>query len=326
VSLFGRKSILGLDIGSTMIKAAELRKQNGRVVMERAAVAAMPAGAFSGGLILDLPAMTACVRDFCKDQGLRTRQVAFAVEGDDVFLARVKLQKGSEENLRAQICQETARLAPFPISGASVDYHVLDAPADSGWLDVLVVAAARAKIRRMQDLLRRAGKIPVLADSTACALANAFDFNYQPAPAEVTALVHLGPAMMTVCIVRGSVPLVAKDLPLALPHFTEEEWSLTDRIAVHLERVFELMDDIADEHPLEPRSSEIRRLVLSGGAAHLRGLNEVLQDRIQIPFEEMNPLRKLPYEGSDPLSRLIWDNVHCLPVAVGLALRGCDEL
>ena len=138
------------------------------------------------------------------------------------------------------------------------------------------------------------------------------------------ALLHLGAATLTLSIVRGSTPVLAQDLPLSRSQLTVEEMSLTDRIAVHLERLFEQMDEIADDHPLEPRSSQIQRLLLSGGGARLKGLPQVLKSRIRLPFEEMNPFRRIEFESPEALSLLVWDEAHTMPVAVGLALRGFD--
>jgi Tfp pilus assembly PilM family ATPase len=212
------------------------------------------------------------------------------------------------------------------VEPTNFDFEVLDNFSDSQWIDALVVAAKPGRVERLHDLIKRAGKTPALVDSTACALVNAYAYNYEPQSTEIIGLLHLGASAMTVCIVRGSTPVLAKELSLARTQLNNEEWSLTDRIAVNLERVFELMDEVADEHPLEPRSSQIQRLLTSGGAAHARGLGEMLRNRIRLPFGELNPFHRIEFDGSNGLSRLVWDHAHCMPVAVGLALRGFEQL
>ena len=308
-----------------MVKAVALRKRDGRLVAERAAIAAMPAGALSDGVFLDPPAVSATIRKFCRDQRFRGNRVAVGLAGQDVFLTRLKVERAASESLETKMRAEAARVAPFPLENANLDFQVLDTFSNSTWVEALVAVAGRGKIDRLQDVLAGAGKTLVVVDSTACALANAFQVNDDPSPTQITTLLHLGAATMTVVIVRGATPLVTRDLSLAPSQFAEEEWSLTDRVVVQLERVFETMDEIADEHPLEPRSHEIERLLLSGGAARVLGLQEALKNRIELPFEEMNPFRKIELDSSDALSRLVWDHVHCMPVAVGLALRGLNE-
>ena len=319
----GGNSLLGLDVGSSMLKAVSLRKKGQALLVESAGIIATPAGAISGNLFLDAPAVSSCIRKLCRRQGLAAKRVAVSLAGEDVFVARLKVERNGEEDLEKRIRAEAARSVPFPLEQANVDYQVLEKSSDAKWAHALVVAVPSGRVYRFQDLIRGAGKTVMVVDSTACALANAFQVNYRPAPSEVTALVHLGAAWMTLCIVRGSIPIVTKDLPLAPSRYAPAP---LDRIAVELERLLESMDEIADEHPLEPRSSQIKRLMLSGGGARMRGLDEVLRDRIGLPFEEMNPFLNIQPKNSDSINRLVTDHLHCMTVAVGLALRAFEEI
>ncbi len=321
---FGTAPLVGLDIGSATVRAVGLRKKNNRLLVERAAIAALPDGAVSGGVFTDPPAIAECIRGLCRDHGLRGKQVAVALAGEDVFVTRLKLERRSKTTIEAQVREEAARLAPFSLDQAPLDFQVLETFSDAQWVDVLVVAAKAGKIERLRDLLERAGKTPAVVDCVACGLANAYEFNYQPAPTDLVAVLHIGAAIMTVCIVRGSSPVLAQDLPFSSAHLTSEELTQTDRVAVSLERLFEQMDEIADERPLEPRSSQIQKLLLSGGGVRLKGLSQMLKSRIRLPFEEINPFRRIEFESSEALSLLVWDEAHAMTVAVGLALRGFD--
>ena len=307
-----------------MVKAVTLRRKRGQVVVDRAGLMAMTSGAILGRQFLDPPAVADCVKRLCKDLGMRGAQAAVAVAGDEVAHARLKVARASGNLLEALVRQELGRTAPFALEQALVDFQVLDNFAHSQWVDVVAVAASRAAIERLAQVLERAGKSAAIVDSTACALANVFEVNYQPASNEMTALLHLGAATMTVCILRGATPLVIRDLTLEATTPWREQPAPAERVVVELERVLEQLDEIADDHPLEPRSKQIARLLLSGGGIRLRGLEEVLRARLRMPFEELNPFRKIEFIGSDALGRLVWDHVHCMPVAVGLALRGLD--
>jgi len=327
VAFFGKSPLFGLDIGSSAIKAVRLRKKQGTIHAERAGITAMPAGALSGGQFLDPPAVANAIRKFCRRQRLGGRQVAVAVGGEDLFLTRLKLPRGADnDDVGARVLSEAISMAPFPLHQANLDFHTLNDSADTGMIDALVVAVKRARVESLREVLHRAGKTPIVVDSTACCLANAFQFNYDPEPGEISALLHLGADMMTICIVRGSTPLLSRDLPLAPPLYSDENWNLSERVAVQLERVFEMLDEIADEHPLEPGSSKISRIWLSGGGTRLRGLEEVLRDRIRLPFEEMNPFRNIQFDSASEGGQAVLGYGHCMAVAVGLALRNFDEL
>jgi type IV pilus assembly protein PilM len=307
-----------------MVKAVTLRRKGTKIVVERAGLMAMPGGAISGRQILDPPAVSDCVKRLCKDLGLRGRRVAVAVAGDEVAHARLKVERSSVEALETLVRQELARVAPFPLEEALIDFQVLDNFAHSQWLDAVAVAAKRAAVERLEQVMERAGKQVTVADSTACALANIFEINYQPASNEITALLHLGAGTMTVCILRGPTPLVVRDITLETTQPWREQAGSAERVAVELERLLEQMDEIADDHPLEPRSKQVSRIMLSGGGIRLRGLEEVLRTRLRMPLEELNPFKSIEFAGSDALGRLVWDHVHCMPVAAGLAMRGLD--
>src|SRR5262249_4775776 len=165
--------------------------------------------------------------------------VALAVTGKDVFVGRIKLEQPGGPGLEKRIREEMARLVPFPLDEARLDFEILKNHEDSQWVDALAVAARRRHVDSLVQLAARLRKTPLVVDATACALANAFEFNYQPGVSAVTALAHLGAAWMTVCILRGSTLLLAKDLSLEPAPFREKEWSLSDRIAALLEGILE---------------------------------------------------------------------------------------
>ncbi len=319
---FANASVIGLDVGSGLVKAVTLRRKGKRLLVERAGLAAMAGGAISGRKFLDPPAIADCIRRLCKDLGIRGRRAAVALAGDEVLHARLKVERTSLESLETLVREELSREASFPLSEAVIDYQVLDNFSHSQWVDVVAVAGRQAAVQRHQQVLERAGKSAAVVDSAACALANAFDVNYLPAANEITALMNLGAATITVCVLRGSTPLLARDVTLDATKPWREQEAPAERVAIELERVFEEMDEIADDHPLEPRSRQIARVMLSGGGIRLRGLEDVLRARLKLQFEELNPFRKIEFTGTDSLSRLVWDQVHCMPIAVGLALHG----
>jgi type IV pilus assembly protein PilM len=307
-----------------MVKAVALRQERSLVIAERAGIAAMPDGAVSEGAVLDPAAAATAIGRFCRQQGLGGRRVAVAAAGEDVVILRLKLPRAETESLRAQLPEEIALQLPFPVGQATVDFQVLDDLPQSEWVQALVVAAKREKVERLRETVARAGKTAVVVDATACALSNVFEFNYEPPGSEISALLDLGATTVTVCVVRGATPLLARHLRLACTPLTEQEWSLADRIAAQVERVFEQMDEVAEESPLEPGSGDVARLWLSGGAARLDGLEPVLRSRFRLPIEEIDPFRKIEVADAGPIRRVLEDHRQRLAVAVGLALRGLD--
>lgn len=320
--LFSASPLIGLDIGSSTVKAVALASRDGKVIVERAGLAPMPGGAFSHGALLDPPAVVASIRKLCRQARLRSRRVAVAMSGPSVFLSRLTLLRSagsSLDSLESEVRREMAPLTPFPLAEAVVDFHSLGDAVGSPCLEVLAVAARLDEVQLWRRTLARAGRSAAVVDAAPCALANAFEFCCQPPPEELAVLLHVGAATMTACIVRGAAPLAARDVAFSLPAMGGP-----DRIAVELERMLEQLDDAADERPLQPRSSQLARLWLSGGGSRLPGLLATLSSRFRLPIEEMNPFSRIEFGAADKLSRLIRDHAHCMTLAVGLALRGLD--
>jgi type IV pilus assembly protein PilM len=307
-----------------MLKAVRLARKGERFVVEGAAIEATPAGAINGTTLVDPPALADAIRRLCRDRKLAGKRVAAALSGQDIFVARLKVERNQSDSLEGRLRAEAASIAPFPLEGAALDYHVLDNFSHPDWVDALVVAAPPGRVDRLVDLLHRARKSLAVVEATACALVNVFQVNYEPAPTEVTALVHAGASTLSVVIVRGSAPVLARDVLLASSAMSPAVPSAPERVVVELERTFERLDETADDHPLEPRSSQIQRILLSGGAARTRGLEEMLRSRIKLPFEAMNPFRNVDFQNGSGSHRLVWDHLHCMPIAVGLALRAFD--
>jgi len=326
VNWLGPSRPFGLDIGSTVVKAVELKQSGSAVTVSRAALLAMPAGTFSSGVVLDPTAASAIIRQLCRDNQFRSKRVITVPTGGDEFFARLKVERKGGQALDVRVREEVAKLAPFPLETAQVDFELLDNSLDLDWFSVLAAAARKEKIDRLQELLSRAGKTAAVVDVTACAMVNAFERNYLPKPEAVTALIDIGASGMTVCVVRGSTPLVAEYFPLAARSLAlrMEDADPASRIVLELEKLFKRMDEKADGHPLDPRSKQVERLLLSGGGSRTSGLAVLLRDRLGIPFEEMNPFRKIEFDSSKAMSRVVWDHSYCMVIALGLALRGLD--
>ena len=154
-----QKPVVGLDIGSSSIKAVELKEiQAGLRAGELWPGAAGPGhrrgrrdhgcAAGGGGHRHDL-------RSASKS---RRAAVATAVSGHSVIVKRVSLPLMSEEELYDRIQSEASQHIPFDIADVNLDYQLLES-LDSQ-MDVLLVAVKKDKILNHTNVLAQAGKTP----------------------------------------------------------------------------------------------------------------------------------------------------------------------
>ncbi len=149
---------LGVDIGSTSLKIAELSQDRSGVLIQRLVEAPLDVGP-------DTPAETRwaavvqTLRDVLREHKFGTRQAVFALPGHAVFVRRVRLPRTSEERLERIIRFEARQQIPFPLEQTILQYQI--APTDvEDEVEVLLVAIKRDIVENYMGLIR---KLPLRA-------------------------------------------------------------------------------------------------------------------------------------------------------------------
>jgi type IV pilus assembly protein PilM len=312
-----RKEMLGVDVGSTLIKAVLLSQRQGNIVLKQAVLGPTPPGVLTAGEMTDAITVANSLRKLCKEYRLGTRQVAVAVSGEKVYTQFEALPREFEGDLEGFVHDAIMKVIPYPFDGAAFDYERF--PGDAAGAGVIWVSSASEQVEWVRETVTLAGKVPAVVDAQACALANAYTFNHKPSKDETVVLVHIGPRRMTVALVRGSVLLCSRDATLSRNQATNEAGEL-DALAVReLDRRWDLL--LQRAAPGKPQ-----KLYISGGAGQSEELREALHQRTGLAVEELNPFQGISYSpGSEP-GRIAKEHGVTLAVAVGLALRGFDEI
>jgi len=312
-----RRELLGVDVGSSLIKAVLLSQRQGSIVLKQAVLGPTPSGSVTAGELTDAISVASSLRKLCKDYRLGTRHVAIAVSGEKVYTQFEALPREFEEGLESFIHDAIMKVIPYPFDGAAFDYERL--PAEGLVDGVLWVSSSAEQVEWAREAVTLAGKVPAVVDAQACALANAFTFNYQPPGDQTAVLVHIGPRRMTIALVRGAVLLCSRDATLSRDQPTLGGGVLTGLAARELDRRWDLM--LQRAAPGKPQ-----KLYVSGGAAQSVELRDALSERTRLPVEELNPFWRISYSPETEPGRVAQEHGATLAVAVGLALRGFEEL
>ena len=343
-----RNGLVGLDIGSSAVKAAELRRRGRAWVLAAFAGVPLPAGAVDGGIIADGDAVAAAVRELFERHAFRVRAVAVALAGSAVMVRRITLPKMSAAELDGSIFWEAKQHIPFPAEEVALDYQVLDAAVgqpDGGTREVLLVAARRERVAAYADVVRRAGCTAAVVDVDVFALRNAYALNYDVEQAGVVALLDVGAAAASVTVVAGGQPLCTRELPLGGRTYLEALQQQLGLEAVAAEQILQgrpAAGLVPEEAAPVIRSvnanlvSEVGRtlelfrttipaggvgsLVLSGGVARVAGLAGALAGGLKVGVSLLDPFRRLTPRGARS-GGLREEDGPLAAVAVGLALR-----
>jgi len=344
----GSKTIVGLDIGSSSIKAVELKKSRGGIELSHVGVEPLANDVVVDSMIMDSPAVASAITKLFTESGIKSRAVATSVSGHSVIVKRIPVPTMTEDQLADNISTEAAQHIPFDIADVNIDYQILSDDLSGPQMDVLLVAVKKDKILNYTNVLSMAGKAPTIVDIDVFALQNCYEYNYEPSPASTVALLNLGASVMNINILKGSTPLFTRDVSVGGHQYTdalqkELDLSFEDAESLKLgEKVGTVSEDaklpilqqVTEIIVLEIQKTfdffrataageHIERIFLAGGSSKVPGLMEALRQEFSLPVEVLNPFAKItPATSSDLIER----NAGQLAVAVGLALRSFEDL
>src|SRR5689334_22261265 len=128
--MFGSgKSIVGLDIGSSCIKAIELKKSKGEIVVSHLGVEPLASDIVVDSMIVDSGSVSSAISKIFSQHGIKTRSVATSVSGHSVIVKPIKVQPMSEGELAEGITTEASQHIPFDIADVNLDFEILN-PGD----------------------------------------------------------------------------------------------------------------------------------------------------------------------------------------------------
>jgi type IV pilus assembly protein PilM len=347
---FGKsKTIVGLDIGSSSVKAVELAVKPKGIELHHLGVAPVPPEAIVQGAFLNSGAITDAIRQALDEGKIKSKSVATAVSGHSVIVKKISLPAMSREELEESIRWEAEQYIPFDINEVNLDFQILESSEDEGQMDVLLVAAKKDLIDDYVQVITDSGLQPVVLDVCAFAVQNAFTANHNIGPDEVVALVNVGSQVVNINIVAGGVPAFTRDISTGGNAYTEEiqkalsvSWEEAERIKIGGGSAEQSQDVVPQEVEQAMRGvtdtvigeisrsldffaataadARISKVVLSGGGCMISGFDAAFRGKTNLPVERLNPLdRMIPSSRFDASMLEHWG--PALGVGVGLAMR-----
>jgi type IV pilus assembly protein PilM len=350
MALFAKpKTVVGLDIGSSAVKAVELKRSGKGYKVTAFGAEPIPPDAIVDGAIIDAGSVADAIRRvFEGKKAFKSKEVCGSLSGNAVIVKKITLPVMTETELAESIYWEAEQYIPFDIQDVNLDYQILDpgtGPNSRGSMDVLLVAAKKEKISDYTNVISQAGRTPVVIDVDAFALQNAFEVNYGLDAAKVVVLLNAGASAINVNILQGDQSVFTRDISIGGNAYTEavqkeldlpfesaeqlkkgipvdgatyEEaqpvlHAVTENVLLEIQKTFDFFKASAS-------TDQIDRIMLSGGASRVDGFRQMLQERFNAPVEEFDPFRTVTWD-SKKLAGEPADMAPTAAVAVGLALR-----
>ena len=316
---------MGLDIGTSGVRAAELALGADGARLERFGQVALPSGAVRDGEVVDPEAVAAAVRLLWAQAKFSSRKVVVGVANQKVVVRQVDLPWLPLSELRASLAFQVQDYLPMPVEQSILDVHPLEEftnDAGARMLRVLLVAASREMVDSALQAVASAGLQPTMVDLNSFAVLRSQAHAGSGFGLEAEALVDVGASVTNIIVHQGGVPRFVRILLMGGGDITD---ALAERLGVPLEqaeqvkqttglslvqgsydaspaaRVLEatgsaLVEEVRgslDYYLAQNGAVRIGRVVLSGGSSRLFGLVERLSAATRLPVEVARPLSLL---------------------------------
>ena len=346
------RSAIGLDIGTSGVRAAELSFGKGQVTLEKFGQVALPEGAVRDGEVVDPDAVAAAIRQLWAHTKFSGKKVVVGVANQKVVVRQVDLPWQQTDDLKKSLAFQVQDFIPMPVEQAVLDFHPLEELNDdkgTRLLRGLLVAASRDMVLGSIEAVQKAGLSAQMVDLTSFAVIRALsDSDHLGLGSSVDALVDVGARVTNIVVHQGGVPRFVRILlmggqdvtdavaermgvPYAQAEALKQQLGLNGGEGLDAQAATRVIDATAaafideirgslDYYLASTGSSPISRLVLTGGGARLAGLAQRLQAATRVPVEQGNPIRPLQVgrTGLTPEQIAFVEPLAVVPV--GLAL------
>jgi len=341
---FGKSNrILGLDIGSSEVKAIELQATGDGFAIT----------GFASSKVKTPDEVKFAIKEVYRAGGFKTKRVVTSVSGRSVIVRYVTMLQMGKEDLQSAIRYEADKYIPFEVEEVQLDCQILEENVGKGEGDqpemkVLLVAVKRQMIEDNVALLKDCGLQPAVIDVDAFALGNAFELRSVITHREkeyedkVIALIDIGGNKTNINIMKGKTSCFTREVYLAGNDFTEaiarrlgvEEGEAEalkcdprDRVGEIEECILPTLDDLGNEIQLSfdyfenQFDKEVEEVYISGGSAKLPGLARTFEGNFDKPIVFWDPLENLQIRGDRIDEKALRSRSGQLAVTVGLASR-----
>ncbi|MCW2566246.1 MAG: type pilus assembly protein PilM [Mycobacterium sp.] len=351
-----RRTAVGLDIGTSGVRAAEVTHGKDHVTLERFGQVALPLGAVVDGEVMDVEAVAAALKRLWAATRFRTKKVALGVANQRVIVRQVELPWLPPAELKASLPYQVQDFIPMPVDQVLLDYHPLEeitTEAGGRAVRALLVAASKEMVWRSVDAVRKAGLQPVMVDLVPFAVLRSMtQFDHLGLESgEAEAIVNVGASVTNLIVHTGGVPRFVRIIPMGGGDITD---ALAERLGVTLDeaeaikqvtgfaahdadfgagpeaKVIEatggtFVDEVRtslEYYKTQPTAYPIGRIVLTGGGTRLTGLADRLAQATRLRVQDGSVLGtvRLGKLGLDQDQLAYVDPLASVPVGLAMGV------
>lgn len=341
--------VFGLDISDSFIRLAEVDRRGPRLTLPVRGEIPVPAGLIVDGEIMNQEDVSGLLRQLVRAAGLRTKQVVAAIPERHSFIKLISLAAEVDDHeLDAAVKNEAVQHLPYALEEVYFDWHRLPTANSLGQRQVVIGAAPRPIVDSYVRTLAAADLQPISLEIEALAIARAIVRPADTAGASI--LLDLGRSRSTLILLQNGVVQFTATIRYAgreLNTYIAEELHITESQAERAKSLFGVdphrgkgllhrvlrphLDTLADKiREIESFYAEhfvdhqpIRRVILTGSGAMMRGITDELAQRLEQPVARQPSWVYQDILLNDPAMNA--ELAYTYTTAFGLALEAIEQ-
>lgn len=349
------KSVLGVDIGSSSLKVVQLRKENGKAVLETYGELAL--GPYGGGDVgqatnLSAEQITETLKDLLREAKVTTKSCGVSIPFARSLLTLVNLPYREDKNEQKTVIElEARKYIPVPVSEVQLDWFVVpkmspsqagaEQPTAGGTVEVLLVAVHNDELSLLQKVTADSGLSASFYEIEIFSTIRAVvDEHVKPvmvidvgAASTKTYVVEHGVVALSHSIGTGSQDItraiaVSGNISIARAEALKKEEGISGSGALGspelvFSRIFSEVRRVLMQYETEHKKS-ITAIVFTGGGGVTKELGAYAKSTFSIDVRVADPFAKTE---APAFMRPVLESIGPeFAVAVGLALRKLEEL
>ena len=212
--LSGVSSFVGLDIGSTALRAVELKGSGGAKSLYKYAYMPIDSKLSLSDSKNDQQRLTQAIAQLISQAHFSTKNVAVGVPSNRVFTTVADVDRLPAREMEKSIRYQADALIPTPLNESKIDWAILgDSPIDKTKQEILLTSVPNEFIERRMDIVEAAGLNVVSFEPDNLALARALAV---PDATAAYLILDIGYKGSDMVIVYGGMPRLTRSIPTGM--------------------------------------------------------------------------------------------------------------
>jgi len=346
----GKKKLVGLDIGSSSIKLAEVIRNPKGHYLNRYCELPLPKGIIIDGILADAGGLASKIKEIFKMAKCGKKGIVTSLAGNSVIVKKVTLEQMNEAELRDLIRDEAGKYLPFDnMDDVNYDFQILgENNYNPSQMDIIIVAAKKEIVNSFLEAATAAGQNVEIIDVAPFVLETLYGTNYEFDNEETVVLINIGASTTGINVVKGGMSVFTRDFALAgnsvtetiqekykvtfeeaeklkvegMPNGTEgENTDLKNTILEFAQPICMEIERSIDYFRSTFGGEDIKQILLAGGSARIYNLTKHLSEMLNVKTELIDPFLKINYNKRHIDVKNLENIKPVAATAIGLGLR-----